>query len=106
MSQLTHPVALAFCSFATGAAAGFVAVVPTTLTSDQVERPLQGVAIGWLRTMSDSGQIGGPLVMGALADVVDLSAPFLFGAALLAVTAWACHRRGAVMAATAGGGDS
>lgn len=103
MSQLTQPVALALCSFATGAAAGFVAVVPTTLTSDLVQRPLQGVAIGWLRTMSDSGQIGGPLVMGALADAVDLSAPFLFGAVLLAVTAWRCHRRANVMAAAAGG---
>src|SRR5712692_7844306 len=105
-SQLTQPVVLAVCSFAAGAAAGFVAAVPTTLTSDHVERPLQGVAIGWLRTMSDSGQIGGPLVMGALADAVDLSAPFLFGAALLAVTAWACHRRANVMAAAAGGRDS
>jgi hypothetical protein len=57
-SQLTQPVALAICSFAIGAAAGFVAAVPTTLTSDQVEGSLQGVAIGWLRTMSDSGQIG------------------------------------------------
>ncbi|MGH6689129.1 MAG: MFS transporter [Gammaproteobacteria bacterium] len=107
MSQLTQPVALALCSFATGAAAGFVAVVPTTLTSDLVQRPLQGVAIGWLRTMSDSGQIGGPLVMGALADAVDLSAPFLFGAALLAVTAWACYHRAHAMAtAAAGGRDS
>jgi MFS family permease len=106
MSQLTQPMALAICSFATGAAAGFVAVVPTTLTSDQVERPLQGVAIGWLRTMSDSGQIGGPLVMGALADAIDLSAPFLFGAALLAVTAWACHRRAHAMAAVVGGRHS
>jgi MFS family permease len=105
MSQLTQPVVLAICSFAIGAAAGFVAAVPTALTSDQVERPLQGVAIGWLRTMSDSGQIGGPLVMGALADAVDLSAPFLFGAALLAVMAWRCHRRAHAMAATAGGGD-
>jgi DHA1 family multidrug resistance protein-like MFS transporter len=105
-SQLTQPVALAICSFAIGAAAGFVAAVPTTLTSDRVEGPLQGVAIGWLRTMSDSGQIGGPLVMGALADAVDLSAPFLFGAALLGVTAWACLRRADAMAAASAGQDS
>jgi MFS family permease len=98
-SQITQPVALAICSFAIGAAAGFVASVPTTLTSDQVEGPLQGVAIGWLRTMSDSGQIGGPLLMGALADAVDLAAPFLFGAALLGVTAWACLRRANTTAA-------
>ena len=106
MSQLTQPGALAICSFATGAAAGFVTVVPTALTSDLVQRPLQGVAIGWLRTMSDSGQTGGPLVMGALADAVDLSAPFVSGAALLAVTAWRCHRRANAMSAAEGGRDS
>jgi MFS family permease len=60
--------------------------------SDQVPRPLQGVAVGWLRTMSDTGQILGPLVMGFLADAVDLSTPFLFGAVLLMATAWQCHR--------------
>jgi MFS family permease len=92
MSQLTHPAILAGCSLAVGAAAGFVAAIPTALTSDQVDPALQGVAIGWLRTMSDSGQIAGPLVMGALADAIDLSAPFLFGAALLTVVAWSCRR--------------
>ena len=44
--------------------------------------------------MTDGGQIVGPLVMGFLADAIDLSAPFLFGATLLAVTAWQCHRHG------------
>ena len=106
MSQLTQPVALAICNFAIGAAAGFVTVVPTALTSDVVQRPVQGIAVGWLRTMSDSGQIGGPLVMGTLADAIDLSAPFVFGAALLAVAAWRCGRRANAMAATAGGRDS
>src|SRR5262249_45139149 len=87
-SQLTHLAILTGCSLAVGAAGGFVAAIPTALTSDQVDRPLQGVAIGWLRTMSDSGQIVGPLIMGALADAIDLSAPFLVGAALLTVVAW------------------
>jgi hypothetical protein len=41
--------------------------------------------------MTDSGQILGPLVMGALADGLDLSAPFLFGAVLLIGAAWRCH---------------
>jgi len=45
--QPTHPAILAGCSLAVGAAAGFVAAIPTALTSDQVDRPLQGVAIGW-----------------------------------------------------------
>ena len=99
---------LGVSSLAIGAAAGFVAAMPTALTSDQVEPALQGVAIGWIRTMSDSGQIVGPLVMGALADAVDLSAPFLFGAALLGATAWQCRRRAQDMAAAvaAGGRDS
>ncbi len=99
--QPTHPAILAGCSLAVGAAAGFVAAIPTALTSDQVDRPLQGVAIGWLRTMSDSGQIAGPLVMGALADAIDLSAPFLFGAALLAVVAWSCRRHANLLPANA-----
>ena len=105
-SRVTHPILLGVCSFAIGATAGFVAAVPTALTSDQVEPPLQGIAIGWLRTMSDSGQIVGPLVMGAIADAIDLSAPFLMGAVLLAGTAWQCRRRaGAVAAASAAGGS-
>jgi MFS family permease len=90
-SQVTHAILLVVCSFAIGATAGFVAAVPTALTSGQVEPPLQGVAIGWIRTMSDTGQIVGPLVMGALADAFDLSAPFLAGAVLLAGTAWQCR---------------
>jgi MFS family permease len=95
--QLTQPVSLGICSFAVGAAAGFVAAIPTALTSDQVERSLQGIAIGWLRTMSDGGQIVGPLAMGALADVLDLSAPFLVGAVLLAGAAGQCRRQANTM---------
>ena len=108
MSLLTHPMLLGVWSFAIGAAAGVVAAVPTALMSDQVQHPLQGVAIGWLRTMTDGGQIVGPLVMGFLADAIDLSAPFLFGAALLAGTAWQCRRQAGVMsdAITVGGRDS
>jgi hypothetical protein len=54
---------------------------------------LHGLAIGWLRTMTDTGQILGPLVMGACADAVDLSAAFHLGAALLLAAAWRCGRR-------------
>lgn len=90
---LTQPVVLGVWSLAIGAAAGFVAAIPTAVIGDQVPPPLQGVAIGWLRMMTDSGQILGPLMMGALADGVDLSAPFLFGAALLTATAWQCRRQ-------------
>jgi len=52
----------------------------------------QGVAIGWLRMMADSGHILGPAVMGALADAMDLSTPFLAGALLVAL-AWRCWRQ-------------
>jgi len=99
MALLTHPTLLSVWSFAIGAAAGLVAAVPTALMSDLVPRPLQGVAIGWLRMMTDGGQILGPLAMGFLADAIDLSAPFLFGAVLLMATAWQCRRRVSAMSA-------
>ncbi len=85
-----------------------MATVPTAVISDQVPRPLQGVAIGWLRTMTDSGQILGPLVMGFFTDAVDLSTPFMFGAVLLMATAWQCRRQASAMSAavTARGRDS
>jgi MFS family permease len=87
---LTHPFLLGLWSVALGSAAGFVAPLPTALIGDRVPPGLQAVAIGWLRTMTDTGQILGPLAMGALADAVDLSSPFYLGAALLIVTAWRC----------------
>ena len=106
MSFLIDPTLLGVWSFMVGAAAGLVAAVPTALMSDQVPQPLQGVAIGWLRTMTDSGQIIGPLVMGFLADLIDLSAPFLVGALLLTATAWQCHHQAsAISAATVKGRD-
>jgi len=60
---------------------------------------MQAVAVGWLRTMTDTGQIVGPLAMGALADAVDLSSPFYLGAALLIVTAWRCWSHARAMSA-------
>ena len=99
LTFLTHPIALGLWSLAIGGAAGLVAALPTALIGDQMPTPRQGVAIGWLRTMTDSGQILGPLVMGAVADAVDLSTPFLLGAALLLAAAWQCHRRASVISA-------
>ncbi len=96
ISLLTYPTLLGVLSFAVGAAAGFVAAIPTALTGDRVPPPLHGVAIGWIRTMTDGGQIAGPLVMGFLADAMDLAVPFVLGALLLATMAtmvWQCHRR-------------
>jgi DHA1 family multidrug resistance protein-like MFS transporter len=92
LSRLTEPVALGLTSLATGAAAGVVAPIPAALVGDRVAPSLQGVAIGWLRTMSDGGHIVGPLLMGLLADSVDLSAPFLAGTVVLGLMAWPCRR--------------
>jgi MFS family permease len=103
VSVVGSPLVLGVLSFALGAAAGFVAAIPTALVSDQVPRELHGVAIGWLRMITDGGQIVGPLVMGALADAIDLSAPFMFGAALLAAAAWGCRRAAAVLPGSASG---
>jgi DHA1 family multidrug resistance protein-like MFS transporter len=103
LTFLTNPVVLGLWSVAIGGAAGFVMALPTALIGDQVPPHLQGVAIGWLRTMTDTGQILGPLVMGALADAVDLSTPFLLGAALLMVTAWQCRRQARVLSGSTRG---
>jgi len=103
---LTHPVGLGLWSLALGGAAGFVAALPTALIGDHVPPPLAGVAIGWLRTMTDSGQILGPLVMGGCADAVGLSAPFHLGAALLIATAWQCRRHARRMSAAGATGGS
>ena len=90
LSFITHPVALGAWSFASGAAAGFVAPLPAAVVGDLVSPASRGPAIGWLRTMTDTGHILGPPVMGALADAVGLSTPFLFGAALLLAAAGLC----------------
>jgi MFS family permease len=92
LAFVTHPVSLGLWSFAVGGATGFVAGIPTALVGDQVPVAVRGVAIGWLRMMTDTGQIVGPLLMGTLADAVDLSAPFVLGAAALLATAWRCRR--------------
>lgn len=102
---LTHAIALSLWSLALGAAAGFVAPLPTAVVADGVLPPLHGLAIGWLRTITDTGQLLGPLLMGACADAVDLSAPFHLGAALLLAMAWRWGHQARVTpaaAATAG----
>jgi MFS family permease len=92
---VSHSALLGAWSLALGAAAGFVAPLPTAVIGDQVLPSLQGLAIGWLRTMTDSGQILGPLLMGAVADVAGLSSAFYLGAALLVAMAWPCRHASA-----------
>lgn len=98
---LTHPTVLGLWSLSIGGVGGFVAATPAALIGDRVPPALRGVAVGVLRTMTDSGQILGPLVMGALADAVGLSAPYFLAASLLATTAWQCHRRARALSTSA-----
>jgi len=92
LTLVTHPVLLGLWSLMIGAGAGFVASLPTAIVGDRVAPHLQGIAIGWLRTVTDTGMLLGPLVMGSLADAADLGSAFLFAAALLTALAWGCHR--------------
>lgn len=93
LTLVTHPLVLGLWSVLIGAAAGSIASIPAALIGDQVSPPLHGIAIGWLRTVTDTGMIVGPLVCGVLADALDLSAPFLLAAALLSVIAWRWRRQ-------------
>jgi MFS family permease len=85
-------VLLGVWSVLLGAAAGFVAGLPTTIIGDRVNASRHGVAIAWLRTATDAGMLVGPLVMGPLADAVDLTMPFLLAGIISCTLAWTCHR--------------
>lgn len=90
LAVLAHPVVLGLWSLFLGAAGGLVAGLPTVVIGDRVAAPLRGIAIGWLRTVTDGGFLVGPLVMGALADTFGLAAPFVVAGALTGVLAGAC----------------
>jgi MFS family permease len=89
---VTHPLLLTIWSLLLGAGAGFVAGLPTAIIGDRVALELHGIAVGWLRTLADTGMIVGPLVMGTLGDVGGLAAPFVCAAVLACVLAWPCYR--------------
>jgi MFS family permease len=92
LPSMRHVGTLLAWSLAIGATAGLVLPLPTALIGDLVPPDHHGVAIGWLRTVTDTGQVLGPLVMGTLADAGDLSTPFFVGAVLLLISAAACWR--------------
>lgn len=94
---LTDPVLLGVWSLLVGVGTGVVAGLPTAAIGDRVAPNLHGIAIGWLRTVTDAGMLLGPLVMGVLADASGLRATFLLAGAILAGCAWRC-RRHAVLA--------
>jgi len=62
------------------------------IIADRVDPSRHGIAIAWLRTATDAGMLVGPLVMGPLADAVDLAMPFLMAAIISCALAWACYR--------------
>ena len=91
LALVTHPVLLGAWSLAIGAGAGVVASLPTAIIGDRVPAAQHAIAVGWLRTVSDAGMLVGPLVMGALADGVHLSAPFVFAGVLACALAGSCR---------------
>jgi MFS family permease len=93
LTLVTDTLLLALWSVMIGAAAGIVAGLPTAIIGDRVAPALQGIAIGWLRTVTDTGLLLGPLVLGVLADAIYLTAPFLCAAVLMCLLAWGCHRQ-------------
>jgi MFS family permease len=99
LGVVTHPLLLGLWSLLIGAGSGFVGGLPTAIVGDRVAPALRGVAIGWLRTVTDAGMLVGPIVMGTLADAVHLNAPFLCAALVLCLLAWRCHRAAATLSA-------
>jgi MFS family permease len=85
-------VVLTLWSALLGAAGGFVAGLPTTIIGDRAEPSQHGAAIAWLRTATDTGMLLGPLLMGQLADGLDLSAPFIVAGFISCVLAAATYR--------------
>jgi MFS transporter, ACDE family, multidrug resistance protein len=92
LAGLAHPLLLGVWSLLLGGTAGFIAGLPTVIVGERVDPALQGIAVGWLRTLADAGMIIGPLVMGGLADAVTLTTPFICAGALICASAWPCYR--------------
>jgi predicted MFS family arabinose efflux permease len=95
LGLVRNPWLLGLWSVLIGAGAGFTAGLPTTIIGDRVDPSLHGIAIGWLRTVTDAGMLLGPLLMGPLADAFGLAAPFLLAGAITCALAWVCHRHAA-----------
>ena len=92
LNFVSDPLFLSLWSFMIGGAAGLVAGLPTAIVGDRVAPALHGIAIGWLRTVTDAGMLLGPIALGALADAVDLTTPFLCAAVLVCALGWCCRR--------------
>jgi MFS family permease len=90
LTALADPLLLAVWSLVLGASGGLVAGLPTVIIGDRVAAPLRGIAIAWMRTITDGGFLVGPLVMGAVADTLGLAAAFVAGGLLTGAFAGAC----------------
>jgi MFS transporter, DHA1 family, multidrug resistance protein len=95
LPAVSNPWLLGVWSVLIGAGAGFTAGLPTTIIGDRVDPSLHGIAIGWLRTVTDAGMMLGPLLMGPLADALGLVAPFVVAGIITCALAWWCHRHAA-----------
>jgi MFS family permease len=95
LGAVGNPWMLGLWSVLIGAGAGFTAGLPTTIIGDRVDPSLHGIAIGWLRTVTDAGMMLGPLLMGPLADAFGIATPFLVAGIISCALAWACHRHAA-----------
>jgi MFS family permease len=95
LGLVRNPWLLGLWSVLIGTGAGFTAGLPTTIIGDRVDPSLHGIAIGWLRTVTDAGMLLGPLLMGPLADTFGLAAPFFVAGAITCALAGACHRHAA-----------
>jgi len=95
LGVVRNPWLLGLWSVLIGAGAGFTAGLPTTIIGDRVDPSLHGIAVGWLRTVTDTGMLLGPLLTGPLADALGLAAPFLVSGIIACALAWACHRHAA-----------
>jgi MFS family permease len=90
---LRSPWLLTVWSVLLGAAGGFVAGLPTAVVGDRVDPAQHGVAVAWLRTATDAGMVVGPLLMGQLADAIDIAVPFVVAGLISCVVASACYRQ-------------
>jgi MFS family permease len=95
LGLVRNPWLLGLWSVLIGAGAGFTAGLPTTIIGDRVDPSLHGIAIGWLRTVTDAGMLLGPLLMGPFADAFGLVAPFFVAGIVTCGLGWACHRQAA-----------
>jgi len=79
----------ALAAAAYGFAIGIAGPIAPAYIADVADEASQGMAIGVFRTLSDSGMVIGPLVMGWVIDASSISSGLLLNAILIAIVALA-----------------